>query len=84
MIIQPIPPNNPTFGVYKNTKVTGFGTKVSGIINGYKLDIYTAKEGSSLIHKLFVLSDSFGQWVKSKLVYYAAGHKSKIIRSEKV
>ena len=42
MKIKPID-RPPTFGVYKGTKITHYGTRSNGVINGYKLDIYTAK-----------------------------------------
>ena len=58
--------------------------KDSGVINGFKLDIYSAytREGK-VIHKLYYLSDAVGNWVKSKLVYFQDGKKYKTIRSER-
>ena len=58
--------------------------KDTGIINNKRLEIYSAysREGK-LIHKLYYLADSVGNWIKSKLVYYSDGKKIKTIRSEK-
>ena len=65
-------------------KPYGKVVKDVGIINGKKLEIYSAytREGK-LIHKLYYLSDKVGNWLKSKLVYYQDGKKFKTIRSEK-
>lgn len=56
----------------------------TGIFNGKKLDIYSAysKDGQ-IIHKLYYLSDSVGNWIKSKLKYYKGRQVVKIIRSER-
>ena len=83
MQIQPIQPNNPSFGIYKVTKVTSYGNRETGFLNGHKLDVYTAKEDGILVHKLYYLSDKFGNWIKSKLVYFENGKKVKVIKSER-
>ena len=83
MNIPPIQPNSPTFGIYQVTKVTHYGHRDTGILRGYKLDIYTAKENGKLKHKLYYLSDSVGNWIKSKLVIFNKNSKQ-IIRSENV
>lgn len=83
MKIQPTYANNPNFGVYKVTQITHYGNRVTGLINGYKLDVYTAKEDGELVHKLYYLADKAGNWVKSKLKYYKGGSVIKVIRSEK-
>lgn len=82
MRIQPIQQNNTSFGIYKVTKMTSYGNRVTGLINGYKLDVYTAKEDGELIHKLYYLTDKAGNWIKSKLKYYKGGSVVKVINSE--
>ena len=83
MQVQPIQPNNPPFGVYKVTKMTSYGKRETGFINGCKLDIYTAKEDGKLVHKLYYLADKAGKWVKSKLVLFANGKKVRVIKNER-
>lgn len=59
--------------------------KDTGFIYGKKLEIYSAysREGK-LLHKLYYLADSLGNWLKSKLKYYdESGKCFKTIRSEK-
>lgn len=92
MKIQPIPTTNisktPPFKCHKGTteKLRDYGKviKDTGFINGKKLEIYSAysKEGK-LLHKLYYLADSVGNWLKSKLKYYENGKVIKEIRSEK-
>ena len=56
-----------------------------GYINDKKLEIYSAysREGK-LLHKLYYLADSVGNWIKSKLKYYDEHEKCyKVIRSIK-
>lgn len=76
---------SPPFGIYQGSKITEYGSKISGIVNGYKLDIYTSgKSDKPPIFKLFYLKNQLGEWIKSKLVYYAAdGSKIKTLRSSK-
>lgn len=81
MKIKPID-RPPTFGVYKGTKITHYGTRSNGVINGYKLDIYTAKENGQIAQKLYYLADKAGKWARSKLVCFENGKKVKVIKSE--
>ena len=84
MKIQPIPTTSisktPPFKCHKGTteKLREYGKVIqdTGIFKGNKLDIYTAydKEGN-LMHKLYYLSDSVGNWIKSKLKYYGKNGK---------
>ena len=69
-----------TFGIYKNTTITGYGKKIIGEWGTKRLEIYTAKENGQLKHKLYCLYD-LGKWIKSKLVYYMNGIKDKTVRS---
>jgi hypothetical protein len=80
---QPIQSYNPTFGVYKVTKITHYGHRDTGILRDKKLDIYTGRENGELKHKLYYLSDNLGNWIKSKLVYFENGKKVNVVRSEK-
>lgn len=92
--IQPIPEPHTewwqarSFKCHQGTteKLRDYGKviKDTGFINGKKLEIYSAysKEGK-LLHKLYYLADSLGNWLKSKLEYYENGKVIKEIRSEK-
>ena len=76
-IITPI-----SFGIYKNTKITSYGERIRGNLNGYQIDIYTAKnEDKSIKHKLFYVSKA-GKWIKSKLNYYKNNILEKVIRGQ--
>lgn len=92
MKIQPIPTTNisktPPFKCHKSTteKIRDYGKVIqdTGAFKGYKLDVYSAYDTEGrLIHKLYYLSDSLGNWLKSKLKYYENGKFVKEIRSEK-
>lgn len=78
----------PPFKCHQSSKESlrdyGKVIKDTGFINGKKLEIYSAytREGK-LIHKLYYLSDAVGNWIKSKLVYYANGKKVKTLKSQK-
>lgn len=87
MKIQPI--NNINFKCHQGTteKLRDYGKviKDTGIINGKRLEIYSAysREGK-LIHKLYYLADGLGNWIKSKLKFYDNyGKCFKTIKSEK-
>ena len=69
-----------SFGIYKNTRVTSYGQCVSGVFRNKNIEIYSAKEDGRLIHKLFYVSDSVRNFIKSKLIYFENGNK-KIVRS---
>lgn len=86
MKIQPT--NNIVFKCHKSSveKIRDFGKviKDTGIINGKRLDIYSAYDlEGNLIHKLYYLADSVGNWIKSKLKYYENGKVVKEVRSER-
>lgn len=90
--IQTIPTTNisktPPFKCHKGTteKIRDYGKviKDTGIINGKRLDIYSAYDlEGNLIHKLYYLADSVGNWIKSKLKYYENGKVVKEVRSER-
>lgn len=79
MKIEPIPPNQPTFGILQGYRKTSYGNYMWGVYKGNKIDIYDA-----YIHKqklIYVSDNKFLKWVKSKLTYFENGTK-KVIRSE--
>lgn len=80
MKIEPIKPQ-PQFGIYKYTKLTGYGSKITGKIKDYTLDIYIAQDKGRLRHKLYYLKKA-GEWVKSKLIYFSNNKPYKVIKSE--
>ena len=80
MKIEPIKPQ-PQFGIYKGTKLTGYGNKITGKIKDYTLDIYIAQDKGKLKHKLYYLKKA-GEWVKSKLIYFSNNKPYKVIRCE--
>ena len=92
MKIQPIPTTNlgktPPFKCHKGTteKIRDYGKVIcdTGFFKGDKLDIYSAydKEGN-IMHKLYYLQDSVGNWIKSKLKYYTNGKCYKTVWGEK-
>jgi hypothetical protein len=78
--IQPIPTTSISFKCHKGTteKIRDYGKVIqdTGFFKGNQLDIYSAydKEGN-IMHKLYYLSDSVGNWIKSKLKYYGKNGK---------
>ena len=80
MFIPPIQPNPVTFGIYKNTRITGYGQCDYGVYKNHNIEIYTAKENNKLIHKLFYVSDAVRNFIKSKLIYFENGIK-RVVRS---
>lgn len=77
MRIEPIPPNNPTFGIYIKTKKTKYGYHDIGKFKGNNIEIYHDTRDKT---KLYYVSDAVRNWLKSKLIYFDNGIK-KIIRS---
>ena len=80
MIIQPIQTQTPLFKCHKGTTVRlrDYGKVIqdTGFFNGKKLDIYSAYDTEgNLMHKLYYLSDSVGNWIKSKLEFYGNNGK---------
>ena len=74
---QPITTYNPSFGIYKGTKITSYGKCTYGNYKGYNIEVYDDVKDKA---KLYYVSDNIRRWVKSKLVYLDNGIK-KIIRS---
>ena len=79
MIIQPIKPNEPTFGILKSHRPTSYGEYMTGNYKGYKIEIFNASKNQQ---KLIYVSDSLLNWVKSKLIYIENNVK-KVVRSER-
>ena len=71
------PSANPTFGIYKYTKMTSYGKCTYGKYKDYNIEIYDDKKDNA---KLYYVSNNIRKWIKSKLVYLDNGIK-KIIRS---
>lgn len=68
------------FGIYKVEQTTHYGKCLRGQGKNYKLDIYSGYEDGKLAHKLYYLSDTLGNWIKSKLVYFTKeGKRDKIL-----
>ena len=80
MFIPPIKPDSVSFGVYLKTRKTGYGQCDYGIFRNKNIEIYSAKEGDRLIHKLFYVSDAVRNFIKSKLIYFEGGIKT-VVRS---
>lgn len=79
MIIQPIKPNEPTFGILKSYKPTSYGEYMVGNYKGYKIEIFNAYKNNQ---KLIYVSDYLLNWVKSKLIYIENNVK-KVVRSDR-
>lgn len=80
MKIQPIETQtNPSFKIYKKTRITDFGQCVYGVFKNQNIEVYSKKEDGKLIHKLFYVSDCVRRFIKSKLIYFENG-KKKILR----
>lgn len=73
---QPITPYNPTFGIYKGTKITHYGHKDYGIYKENNIEIFHDKKDNM---KLQYISDKFRNFIKSKLTYFLGGKKFKTI-----
>ena len=80
MNIKPIPPDKPqpTFGIYIKTRKTPYGQCDIGRFRDKNIEVYTDYQEKT---KLYYVSDSCRNWIKSKLIYFIEGIK-KIIRSE--
>lgn len=80
MNIQPIPPDKPqpTFGIYLRTRKTPYGHCDIGRFRGANIEIYHDYQEKT---KLYYVSDSLRNWLKSKLIYFEKGIQ-KILRSE--
>lgn len=75
---NPIPPiYEPSFGIYLKTKKTGYGHCDIGKYKDRNIEIYHDYETKS---KLYYISDSLRNWIKSKLIYFENGVK-RIVRS---
>lgn len=84
MIIQPITTNNPTFGIYINTKPTWYGYVTHGTFKNQSIDVYNAFENGKIRHKLYYVTDNAFNWVKSKLKFYNNGEYIGQARAENV
>lgn len=78
MKVQPIPPKQPTFGIYIKTKKTAYGYCDIGKFKGNNIEIYNDLKDNA---KLYYVSDSIRKWIKSKLIYFENGIK-KVLKSE--
>lgn len=76
--INPIKTSEPTFGIYIRTKKTPYGHCDIGKFKGLNIEIYHDYKDKT---KLFYVSDSVRNWVKSKLIYFERCIR-KIVRSE--
>lgn len=82
IVTQP-KPNNPTFGIYINTKPTWYGYVTEGKYKGHTIDVYTAFENNKIRHKLFYVIDAANKWLKTKLIFYKDGEKVSTARVER-
>lgn len=79
--------NNCCFQCRKSSveKLRDYGKVIqdTGVINGKKVDIYTAYDSDgNILHKLYYLADNLGVWIKSKLKFYKDGKCYKVVQSE--
>ena len=80
MEITPI--SNISFGIYKGSKVTGYGKCDYGVYKGNNIEIYHDTKDNT---KLIYISDQLRNWIKSKLEYFDKGksyHDPKVFRME--
>ena len=77
--MKPRPIDSVSFGIYLRTRKTSYGQCDYGIFKNNNIEIYTAKENGSLLHKLFYVSDAVRNFIKSKLICFENG-KKKILR----
>lgn len=82
--VQPITTNSPTFGIYIRTKPTNYGFVTQGIYKNQSIDIYNAFENGKIRHKLYYVTDSVNNWIKSKLKFYHNGEFVGQARAENV
>lgn len=79
MQLQPIQPNNPTFGILQEYRKTSYGEYLKGVYKGKKIEVFDAYKNNQ---KLIYVSDNrLLRWIKSKLIYFQNGIK-KVARSE--
>lgn len=71
-----------TFGIYKGTRMTGYGACVHGEYKNYLIDVYTARENGKIKTKLFYVTDNLNKYIKSKLVYFDKDIK-KLIKGQR-
>lgn len=85
MIISPLQPYNPTFGIYLKTTPKYYGYITHGTYKGSSIDIYNAYDNNGFLrHKLYYVKDAVGRWVKSKLKSYYKGKFVGMARAENV
>lgn len=68
--------NNVNFGIYKGSRITGYGQCDYGIFRGNNIEIYHDTKDKT---KLIYISDQLKNWVKSKLEYFDKGKKRTVI-----
>lgn len=77
--MKPKPVDNISFGIYLRTKKTPYGHCDIGKYKGHNIEIYHDYQDKT---KLYYVSDSVRNWIKSKLMYFDNGIK-KFIRSNR-
>ena len=79
--------DNLHFGLKINSRqkpYLGYPTIIdTAIIHNKICKIYTAYQNNEIVHKLYSLTDTAGNWLKSKLKLYENGKIVRIIRSER-
>ncbi len=70
MDIKPI--NNTSFGILQEVKKRPYGLYMKGFYKGQKIEVYDAYKYNQF---LIYLSDEFGNFIKSKLIYLQDGLK---------
>ena len=73
-----LPTNNISFGIYKGSKVTGYGNCDFGVYRNKNIEIYRDYKDKT---KLIYVSDQLRNWIKSKLEYFDK-NKKRVIVSE--
>lgn len=87
MRIEPIQPNEPTFGlnVQKTIRYDSFTNKriidTVRFNNGKQLQITKYFEYDQLTQKLYYLKDSAGKWIKSKLKIFENNKLKQVVKS---
>lgn len=87
MIVNPIQPQQPSFGLNTKSviKYGGFAQKsiddTVQLSNGKSLRIIKYFDYDKLTQKLYYLKDEAGKWVKSKLKTYKGRQVDKVITS---
>ena len=64
------------FGIYKGSKITGYGKCDYGVYKNKNIEIYQDTKDNT---KLIYISDQLRNWIKSKLTYFDKGKKREIV-----